>query len=433
MQNCLNFMKENMAVQDQTIRERDKIIHQLRKNKSEEINPEFVQEQFRNVETERLRAEADSDFFRTKCEELTEKIAEMQKKLDQSECFKVKYVSLKGEFHEISEKIDKKEETIKLANQRFSHLVKKIDQLVLEKKSADEKIGELEVEKRKILEKWQKYGIFSSIGRIKEESQVKGKVKELELLLDSEKAKSENYLQRLKEISGKCEELKEACAREKSYSEEIAGSYKKLHVQTRVLIEEKELLSRMNQELSVKFHMSTSEKPLSSISEIKEQQETIEGLREELAKAYEIIKNKSQELLQIEFTLSEVSKNSRKAQKSFNHDENYLIAEKYDALLEKYKKIQSEKNQIQGLYVGASSTITEKNCKIQDLEQKISELEEKLLFFGKKSLESSKIRNPSLSNLGTSRSTCKSSPKRCKTPGDNLLSSVFNNNYKCYY
>ena len=99
------------------------------------------------------------------------------------------------------------------------------------------------------------------------------------------------------------------------------------------------------------------------------------------------------------------------------------IHEKKSRNLEKFQKIQAEKQQIQGLYVNSSSAVSEKNEKINALTQKIYELEEKLLFVSQKCQDSFRSKNMSISNLPTSRSTNKSSPKRSKTPGEVLLSN----------
>ena len=190
-----------------------------------------------------------------------------------------------------------------------------------------------------------------------------------------------------------------------------------------MLVEEKELLSKMNQELNVKLHLKTVESKPDESENIEKLHEIINHLRQELTKAHETLKNKNQELLQLEFKLSESHKISRRMEQQLGTgSSDNFITQKYEVLLEKLQKIQAEKNQIQNLYVKSSTVISEKNGKIDELGRTIYDLEEKLQFFSQKSMESTKTHNPSNSNLGTSRSTNKSSPKRSKTPGDFLYS-----------
>ena len=153
-------MKENSLVQEQTINEQDKTIktlnHLVKNQDTDTFNTqEYIQKQFQNSEREKLRAEEDADFYQNKCNSLASEILELQGKLEQAEFNKIKYTSLKSEYDELIDKIHKHEETIKVSNQRFSQLIKKIDHINQEKKGLDLKNSELENEKKKLLERWQ--------------------------------------------------------------------------------------------------------------------------------------------------------------------------------------------------------------------------------------------------------------------------------------
>ena len=80
----------------------------------------------------------------------------MKASLEEVECTKINFTSLKSEYDELTNRMLKKEETIKNTNNRHSQLIKKIDLLSQEKKILEEKNLELENDKKKLIEKWQK-------------------------------------------------------------------------------------------------------------------------------------------------------------------------------------------------------------------------------------------------------------------------------------
>jgi chromosome segregation ATPase len=191
-------------------------------------------------------------------------------------------------------------------------------------------------------------------------------------------------MSKLKEISKRYEEIKDLHAREKNYSAELLTSLKCTSVQTKVLNQEKALLDQMNQELNVKFHRQCN-----STSPIKQTEDPSHTVQQELNKVQLSLKTKNKEICELDLKLSE--------------------------LTQKYNKLQSEKNQIQSLYIASQSLLSEKNNSIKDLTKEIYELEEQIQLNSPKTYENSQGYH-SISNLGTSRSTNKSSPGRIKIP-----------------
>jgi chromosome segregation ATPase len=198
-------------------------------------------------------------------------------------------------------------------------------------------------------------------------------------MLDNEKKKNSSISLKMKDLSRKYEEIKENLEREKNYSSEVISSFKALHVQFKVLQDEKLLLDKINQDLSVKIHFSQSEHPT---PEKTKNDLNLSSLHQDLAKTQQLLKKKNQEI--IELKLSKATPRREFSDKDAENTEKELVYfKKYENLLEKFQKLQSEKTQIQNLYVMASSSISEKNQRIQDLTNKLFEFEDRLLTHSK--------------------------------------------------
>ena len=129
--------------------------------------------------------------------------------------------------------------------------------------------------------------------------------------MENEQKRSENFSNKLKEIAKRYEELKDVFEREKNYSNELTASVKKLLVQNKVLYEEKELLSQMNQELNLKLHSNTFESSPFKQKNF-ESLDVIKNLQEELAETQTNLKKKNSEVMQLELKLSESHKICRR-------------------------------------------------------------------------------------------------------------------------
>lgn len=254
------------------------------------------------------------------------------------------------------------------------------------------------------------------LGKTKSEDQAKLRVRDLEEVLNSEKKNNESLLSKLKDLNKKHEDLKTMFIREKNYSDDLTSSYKKLHVQSKILIEEKELLSKMNQDLSIKIHISQIENG-SPENFQGLNGPTISVLQKELDGSLHLLKKKNQDLINLELKVADAQFSLCKLeQKNEDFIGNSILVEKYESLLEKYQKLNAEKVQVQRLYIDSSSIITEKNIVIQEMAKKIHKIEEKMSMFNHKSQENSKANLNSVINTATSKGTNKSSPTRSKTP-----------------
>lgn len=237
------------------------------------------------------------------------------------------------------------------------------------------------------------------MSKFKSDDQAKAKVKVLEEALASEKKKSEKLKGKLNDLSKKFEELKENYEKEKKYSDELTSSFKSLHVQYKVLLDEKSLLDKMNQDLSVKFHLTSSEKstPEKNCSEY---YKNLTCLQQELAKSQDLLRKKNKELIELELKVTQTTPQVSNGFENLNKELVYY--QKYENLLEKFQKLQAEKTQIQNLYVMASTVINEKNQKVQELTEQIFEFEEKLLA-GHKLYDG--LKGHSISNSSTAKFT----------------------------
>ncbi|OMJ79347.1 hypothetical protein SteCoe_20639 [Stentor coeruleus] len=438
MKNLICIMKENSQTMSLTIEQQKKEIDKLQKimRSNETVNEDSYEKIFalstgklnfksKNtkvdsndklydrifmLENEKSKLKEQIEFYMKKTNELVSEIKKMNDKIENAEKAKQKYEELRVEIEVTNEKGLKKEENAKSSNFRYAQAVKKIDVLIGENKILEEKNQELEADKKKLLEKWQ-----SSLGKVKSEDHAKIKVKELEEQLEAEKKKTDGLLSKLKDINKKHEDLKDQIKKEKSYTEELTTSYRKLHVKSKILFEEKELLSKMNQELNIKAHISQSENPSPEKPHTSNQEETIGNLQKELNKTLLLLKKKGQDITSLELKVTElqitVRKYEQQVQKSSGDS---MLIEKYESLLEKYQKLQAEKSQIQSLYIDSSSIISEKALVIQEMSQKIYNLEEKIAFLNSKSQENSKTNFNSVTNTATSRGTNKSSPTRSR-------------------
>lgn len=159
------------------------------------------------------------------------------------------------------------------------------------------------------------------------------------------------------------------------------------------MVDEKNLSGRNNEN-----HLKVSQSEHGSPEKMRNEGFKVEYLKLELEKTQQLLRKKSQELIDLEFKSSQNTPRDDFA----TLDKELVYYQKYENLIEKFHKLQSEKTQIQNLYVMASTAISEKNQRIQELSNKVFEFEERLLSNTK---TSESMRHHSSSITAASRGT----------------------------
>lgn len=177
-------MKGNSQTMIQTIEQQKKEIDKLKKTQSgiETVNEDSYEKIFalstghlnfkgKNIkidvneklyekidvlENEKRKLKEQVEFYMKKTNELVGEIRRMNERIDDAEKNKKKYEELRDDMEVGIEKGLRKEENAKSSNFRYAQAVKKIEGLLGEKKLLEEKNQELEADKKKLLEKWQR-------------------------------------------------------------------------------------------------------------------------------------------------------------------------------------------------------------------------------------------------------------------------------------
>jgi chromosome segregation ATPase len=151
----LKIMKENSEAQSRASFLQQEEIHQLKTQLSyfESQSPK-KSDPCKQSSKENLYSELESCRFSLKTLENELKFYKLQ--LSNHDSLKSENFQMKSELEELKQKFDLKEDNFKTFSLKQSSLQKKLDLLIKEKKLLEEKISELESDKRKLLEKWQR-------------------------------------------------------------------------------------------------------------------------------------------------------------------------------------------------------------------------------------------------------------------------------------
>lgn len=184
MKNLITIMKENSKTTTETIEQQKKQIEKLQKsgNQIDTVNEEILEkrisiglaqmssisweinsrshesynERLDTIVEDKLKVNKNVNFYERKWKELACEIEELKGKNQENEILKRKYKELKEQFDEVNAKYQKKEEGVKNLRLRYSQVVKKNELIAGEKKRLEEKNLDLEADKKKMLEKWQR-------------------------------------------------------------------------------------------------------------------------------------------------------------------------------------------------------------------------------------------------------------------------------------
>ena len=102
------------------------------------------------------RTESELQKSKDKCESLISEVARLNERIQQFEGIQAHQVSLKSELSELEGNMSKKDELLKAANKRFVILQKKTEALEKENAGLAKSIANLEQDRKKLTEKWQK-------------------------------------------------------------------------------------------------------------------------------------------------------------------------------------------------------------------------------------------------------------------------------------
>ncbi|CAG9332184.1 unnamed protein product [Blepharisma stoltei] len=399
-------------------------------NKS--VLPNDLMEKFRENEKSRIRAQEEADFYKSKYEEIIENMHNVKDKLEETDTLKLQQATLKGEFGDIEQQLLKKEEQVKSSNKRFIFIQKKMDKLSKDKKLYEEKTQELENERKKLSEKYQNLA-----SRVKGEERLKGRIKELEENLEAASQEIENLLERLRDSLKRTEELQNIINCETKAHDQTKEAYKRIKIQEKLLIDERDLLANMNSELSIKLNIMQEEMEKTKSPESIEKheitfkkgtkesaalmrlnhklEENVSRLENELSFTKEKLQKKEQEVLELELKLNESHRERRKLEqrqrdvprdsiaglikcldKETDHpisalscDNNNLLLhemnEKYDRLLDKYQaaeeaktSLESQLNNYQHMLKSMKTQINEDAFKNSNFEKILAERNEEI-------------------------------------------------------
>ena len=160
----------------------------------------------------------------------------------------------RGDFSEAGLRLAKTEEQLKNSNERYYALVKKVENLENKNKTLMENNKTLSGEKTKITEKWQ-----NAIQRLKNEEKSKKKITELEeqyLAATTENGKLTGKLEDLNKRYREGEKSREA---DRATARKLDEKLKKLQIQRGLDKDERDVLEKMNQDLSIRAHKLESE------------------------------------------------------------------------------------------------------------------------------------------------------------------------------
>ncbi len=148
-------MKENSEAQSRTILQQKEEIQQLKTQLSYfESESSKTPNQSEARSRDLLHSELESCRFSLKALQNELKFYKFQ--LSSHDSLKSDHFLLKSEYDELKKKLDQKDETFKSSTLKQSSLQKKLENLTKDKKLLEEKNCELESDKRKLLDKWQK-------------------------------------------------------------------------------------------------------------------------------------------------------------------------------------------------------------------------------------------------------------------------------------
>ena len=294
----------------------------------EDCDVPVLNEQMRATQRERIRAQEDAEYYKTKCETISHEINVLKENLMQTTTLKLESASLKGDFGNIENQLSKKEELLKASNKRFQQLFRKVEALEKENKILEGKNKLLEADKKKMIEKWQ-----NLLGRLKSEEKLRSRAKELE----DETANLKQENEKLQEAQRNLVEKENARYKEICYEKQAhlktQENFNKLKQQFKAEQELLEVLSEKSKELSVLVHNSETEnnklrEELNSLISAKEQMATdfqhnnqeVQLLHEAKSKLEATVNSLERQLAQTRQTLKE-----REAQIG-------TMSEKYEAM-----------------------------------------------------------------------------------------------------
>ncbi|CAG9336338.1 unnamed protein product [Blepharisma stoltei] len=383
-----------------------------------------LREKLREIEKDRIRAQEDAEHYKLKFGSLSEEFSSLKNQLETNDNnLKCQQAALKGEFGDIEYQLLKKNEQVKSSNKRFILLQRKLETVLDEKKELEEKNKILESERKKITEKW-----TNLVNRTKGEEKSRVKNKELEDELSFTKIELKSTQDKLKEAFIRIEDQQQQLASEQRSAAIFKEQINRLKVQNKVLTDEREILAKMNQELSIKVNdleidctkfVESQRKSIRSASElsfsiddsIKLQKKNTE-LEAELKKAYNdikrfqsIIKQKDEALLKLEIKVSDYENEKRKTERyrpSISTDSlsgliknlvretdqplisakdsplfsNDPLNEKYERLLDKYQRLEEQNiwlekqlSSTQSKLKAAKNDLNEHNSHLSTLEE----------------------------------------------------------------
>ncbi|OMJ73350.1 hypothetical protein SteCoe_27977 [Stentor coeruleus] len=198
----------------------------------------------------RRSAEFDADFYKTELEAKTNEIYELNDLL--SAMKNEQKIQLRKE--ELQKIILSKDEQMKKMNLKFQVMNHKIDMLTKEKDSLEVLNKNLETEKKKLTERWKQ-----SSTRNKEDTKIVAKNKKMEEELMEYKLEIETAVKKYQDLYMKYTSLVKEKDNDMVYINKLKEEIVRTKTNMQVLISERDVLSKINEEISVNNHIKQIE------------------------------------------------------------------------------------------------------------------------------------------------------------------------------
>lgn len=198
----------------------------------------------------RRSAEFDADFYKTELEAKTNEIYELNDLL----CAMKNEQKIQLRKEELQKIILSKDEQIKKMNLKFQAMNHKIDLLTKEKDSLEGLNRNLESERKKLAERWKQ-----SSTRNKDDTKIVARSKKMEEELGEYKLEIENAVKKYQDLYVRYTSLVKEKDNDLVYINKLKEEIVRTKTNMQVLISERDVLSKINEEISVNNHLKQVE------------------------------------------------------------------------------------------------------------------------------------------------------------------------------
>jgi chromosome segregation ATPase len=241
LQTEFNYLSESLRLKDLRIIQLEEDLAEAECSLRDLVSKHRAHDQ-----TWRTTDSSQVDFYRDKVEELTTELDSVQSQLrlntDRSQ------ERPKTDGTEPTQQLLRKEEALRTANKRFQQQQRKLDLIEQSMKQLEAKNKLLESDRKKFLGKWQ-----SSVSRTKGDDRLKARLKELEGALQELNQENLELKSTVKSLQDKLDVRENEHKLEDDKYAKVVEGFQKVKLKQRLDEDDREILERMNQDLSIKL------------------------------------------------------------------------------------------------------------------------------------------------------------------------------------